>query len=340
MQQGYISEILCKDALLQLNESLKGEITEHSGEYMLKFDNKIGNGIIRCMNFDWGVTLVNYDVTFNEEFSIVSKVGDINPLEFFFISMGSLTYCCDKEGRKLNIGSLQNIIISNEKFSNRTLIFPKGINVKVNFIKIIKENYLQKMNNNLDLLDSELLPIIQEEDSFVYYHIGNHSFKIEEEIQKLIANSEEGIVKSLSMEGQLNLILAMQLMEHSNYVNKIALPENLTLKELKKIYALTDYIKENISNGLSVNKLTEESGLNAKKLQEGFQLLHSQSVNVYIRGLKLKIASEQLKNTDLSISEIVYNIGFSSRSYFSKIFFEQYGILPTSFRKNSKVAIK
>ena len=40
-----------------------------------------------------------------------------------------------------------------------------------------------------------------------------------------------------------------------------------------------------------------------------------------------------LKNTDLNISQIVYSIGFSSRSYFSKIFKEKYGITPNKFKK-------
>jgi AraC-like DNA-binding protein len=40
-----------------------------------------------------------------------------------------------------------------------------------------------------------------------------------------------------------------------------------------------------------------------------------------------------LKNTDLNISQIVYSIGFSSRSYFSKIFKEKYDISPNKLKK-------
>ncbi len=48
----------------------------------------------------------------------------------------------------------------------------------------------------------------------------------------------------------------------------------------------------------------------------------------------MKLAKDLLLNFDYSISEIVYMVGLSSRSYFSKIFRDQYGTSPSEFRKN------
>ena len=39
-----------------------------------------------------------------------------------------------------------------------------------------------------------------------------------------------------------------------------------------------------------------------------------------------------MNDSDLNISEIVYTIGFSSRSYFSKIFKEKYNISPNEYK--------
>ncbi|UWX54441.1 helix-turn-helix transcriptional regulator [Maribacter litopenaei] len=82
--------------------------------------------------------------------------------------------------------------------------------------------------------------------------------------------------------------------------------------------------------------LSRKSGLSPKKLQLGFKLLYSKTVNEYVRQLKLEVSRDYLKNTDLTISEIVYLIGIKSRSYFSKIFSEAYGILPTEYRRHLK----
>ena len=112
--------------------------------------------------------------------------------------------------------------------------------------------------------------------------------------------------------------------------------EDISKEDILKIHKLTTYIIENISENISITTLSEESGLSPKKLQLGFKILYSKTVNEYVRSLKLEISKNYLKNSDLSVSEIVYAIGIKSRSYFSKIFFEAYDILPTEYRKHIK----
>jgi AraC-like DNA-binding protein len=130
--------------------------------------------------------------------------------------------------------------------------------------------------------------------------------------------------------------MAMQMLEHQNYENDRLHPESLSPESIKKIQALCTYILDKVSEPLTIEILSRVSGLGPKKLQTGFKLLFSKSVNEYIRELKLEIARDALTNSDSTISEIVYNIGFSSRSYFSKIFSERYGILPNKYRSSLK----
>ena len=157
--------------------------------------------------------------------------------------------------------------------------------------------------------------------------------KIADQIKQLQESYDHGIIRTLTIEGQLNLILAMQMLEHYNYENKLGVPESLSMYDIKRIHNLSGYIMDNISESLSVNELATRAGMSPKKLQLGFKVLYSKSVNEYVRQLKLEISRDYIKNTNDSISEIVYKIGLKSRSYFSKIFFERYGILPTEYRK-------
>jgi AraC-like DNA-binding protein len=80
--------------------------------------------------------------------------------------------------------------------------------------------------------------------------------------------------------------------------------------------------------------LERESGLNQKRIQKGFKRFFGLSVNKYIKNIRLSRAKELIETTDMSISEIVYAIGLNSRSYFSRIFVEKYGILPNNYRRN------
>jgi AraC-like DNA-binding protein len=85
-----------------------------------------------------------------------------------------------------------------------------------------------------------------------------------------------------------------------------------------------------------LDKLSLESGLSQAKLQEGFKLLYARTVTEYIRHARLEAARDYLSNSDMNISQVVYTIGFSSRSYFSKIFKNKYGISPSEFHANVK----
>ena len=70
------------------------------------------------------------------------------------------------------------------------------------------------------------------------------------------------------------------------------------------------------------------------KLQEGFKLLHNRTVSDFIRNVRVETAEHLIKTTDLNISEIVYTVGLTSRSYFSKIFKQKYKCSPKYYQDN------
>lgn len=326
------------DSILgELNKCLKGELRESWGERTLKFDNALGEGVVRSISFDWGVSLLDCDVKFNEDVKIVFKVATVPPVEFIFISKGRFKYQPDENKEFIDLEQYQNIIISPKRHANKTFVFPQGQQVKVNFIRIFKKEYLKKKNNNITSLNELLLSVFNDENATKpYQHTGGFNLKIADEIKAMNALDNEGMLRTLSLEGRIYLILAMQLMEHHTFETKTVLPESLSKEDIKKVHRLSDYIVDNISEQISIAILSKQSGLSPKKLQLGFQVLYSKSVNEYVRQLKLEIARDYLRNSDLSVSEIVYAIGIKSRSYFSKIFFDAYGILPTQYRKQLK----
>ena len=334
MKELTITSTKSDEILVQLNSYLNGNLNNKWGEMVLEFNNEYGKGQIRCIDFDWGVSLMDYDVHFTENVKITFISSEVKPIEFVFVSEGSITYKSDVDNVSHSFERFQNIIISNKKKAKETYIFPNKVTVKVNFIYVIKNLYAQKKNNNLTYLNKKLLTTFKDIDSnSVYNHFGNFNLKIADQIRQLNTSDNTGIVRTLSIEGQLNLILAMQILEHSNSEEGRNLPETMSKDDIKKIHDLTGFIIDNISEPLTVEILSKRSGLSQKKLQSGFKLLHSKSVNEYVRLMKLEISRDYIKNTTDSISEIVYKIGFRSRSYFSKIFFEHYGILPTDYRK-------
>lgn len=60
--------------------------------------------------------------------------------------------------------------------------------------------------------------------------------------------------------------------------------------------------------------------------------LTGKSPSVFIRDIRLEKARELLSGTELTVSEIAYETGFSSLQYFSDAFFEAYGKRPSAMR--------
>ncbi len=338
MREIQISSIDGWQILEQLNNQLNGKITEQWGESVLEFDGEYGSGVIRSISFDWGISLVDYDVNFKEDTKIIFSLSEVKPIEFIFISEGNLEYSNSHEQQAHTFERYQNIIISPEKHSKEVYVFPKNVSVRVNFIYVVRKEYQKKKNNNLLSLDDSLLKAFDNaEASASYNHFGNFSLKIADQIKQLQEGNGSGIVRTLSIEGQLNLIMAQQMLEHANREESDEVTESIGKNDIKKIHDLSAYIVDHMSEPLTISVLSEVSGLSAKKLQSGFKVLYAKSVNEYIRHLKLEVSRDYIKNTDDSISEIVYKIGLKSRSYFSKIFFERYGMLPVEYRKKGQV---
>ena len=80
-------------------------------------------------------------------------------------------------------------------------------------------------------------------------------------------------------------------------------------------------VVKNISDeNFGVPELSSLLGLSPSQTLRKIKADSGKSVNQYIREIRLEKAAKLLKQTDQSIAEISYQVGFSSASYFSKSF--------------------
>ena len=94
-----------------------------------------------------------------------------------------------------------------------------------------------------------------------------------------------------------------------------------------------DIAMSNISDeNFGVKKLASLIGLSPSQTLKKVRSITGKSVNQYIRELRLSKAASLLKETDITIAEIAYKVGFSSQSYFNKVFRKRYGITPGDYK--------
>ena len=56
-----------------------------------------------------------------------------------------------------------------------------------------------------------------------------------------------------------------------------------------------------------------------------------------IKNLRLEAAAQMLRDTDLSVSEILEKVAFSSSGYFASCFKQVYGMPPKEYRKANSI---
>ncbi|MGD9729991.1 MAG: ATP-binding protein, partial [Nitrospiraceae bacterium] len=84
---------------------------------------------------------------------------------------------------------------------------------------------------------------------------------------------------------------------------------------------------------LSVESLAEEIGLSRVQLYRKVSGLTDMSVNELIRKLRLQRAAQLLAQQWGPVSQVAYEVGFSNLSYFSKVFKEEFGVLPSEYEE-------
>ncbi len=145
----------------------------------------------------------------------------------------------------------------------------------------------------------------------------------------------------LSEIAQRNLFITTEVKNLYEGENKnIPISENKSVRVLNSteedfMTRLMDYTEKIWSNATTnVTDFEENLGYSKSKLYRTMMNLVGKSPNMFLREYRLNKALEILEKQHCNISEIAYQTGFSSPSYFSKCFHKKYGISPSNLHNS------
>lgn len=98
-----------------------------------------------------------------------------------------------------------------------------------------------------------------------------------------------------------------------------------------------NYIDDNFRKDFPMTKLAEIAGVTPQHLCRVFKETMNMRPNEYLLMCRLNEAKRLLKHSDILVSEICKDVGFSDAGYFSTIFRRQEGIPPAEYRKKNRV---
>ena len=116
--------------------------------------------------------------------------------------------------------------------------------------------------------------------------------------------------------------------EYMTLIN--ALPGNKpSTAELTRLY-----IHENFREKITMRDICLALGRTKSAICPAFKQKYGVTVVDYLTELRIEEAKKLLLETDMTVSEVAEEVGFSDTSYFSKVFLKSAGIPPSSYRRN------
>lgn len=136
-----------------------------------------------------------------------------------------------------------------------------------------------------------------------------------------------------------NLIKARNAMRLKFSKQIVLEPQELVIESAdeKFLYKAISIIEKSMENpDFGVAVLAAEIGMSQPVLYRKIKALTDLSVADFIKSIKLKKAAMLLANTDMSVAEIAFTVGFSDRRHFSKEFIKMFGRRPTEYAESLK----
>ncbi len=130
---------------------------------------------------------------------------------------------------------------------------------------------------------------------------------------------------------QMRLLLRNKFRNEPKATVKEISPSTTDEFFLKKAY---ETVEKHLANPeFNVQAFSSELGMSRAQLYRKIGAVSGQSVNEFVKIVRLKKAAELLVDSDFQISDIAERVGFNSFAYFTKSFKEYFGVTPSQYKR-------
>jgi len=147
-------------------------------------------------------------------------------------------------------------------------------------------------------------------------------------VQKIFNTTYTENTRLLFLKSQVNELLA-------HFFALLATDQKIDFseKDRDKIFKAKEIVTHNYSQPPSITQLSKMVGLNSNKLKKNFKELFGIPVFKYVQEERLNKAYELLQNSDKTVQEAAWEVGYESISSFSNAFYKKFATRPNEVRQ-------
>ena len=104
-------------------------------------------------------------------------------------------------------------------------------------------------------------------------------------------------------------------------------------EQVKIIREIHDDLAQHMDRRVTIEELAHRYLINPTTLKTVFKEVYGSSLAAHMKEHRMEKAAALLRETDMSVAEIAGQVGYESQSKFTAAFKEQFGLLPTAYRR-------
>lgn len=284
----------------------------------------IAKGSFNETLIDNGFYILTYQNN-TDKTEIVEREIDNSYIQFHFCLKGLSTFNFNQGHYKLDVNEEHSLLLYNPQQDLPIKLEIKSNSWIVSILVSIK-NFHGLFSKEADYITF----LSADNKDKKYYKEGDISPSMAIVLNQLINYSLNPSIKNLYFKAKTYELLSLYF-NRSEDANIEQCPFLIDEANVLKIRKAKDIVISRMAEPPSLHELSDEIGLNLKKLKEGFKQIYGDSVFSFLFDYKMEIARKLLESGDLNVNEVGIRVGYSTSSHFISAFKKKYGTTPKKY---------
>ena len=278
---------------------------------------QFGNGYCSGCVFNENVRILILDYQLNKEVTIENPEINI-PGKMILFKFQNIS--------SNHIKQMPSVLIATSRMNTDEVISVHNNNSSINIE--MDSNYLEelfelsKRSQVLQSLSENIQPLLFEQMIFS---------TIQTILDEIISEPVDEDFKWIFRKIKTEELVCRLLIELEKRKDKQIYP--LNKRDVRAIYGIKEEILNHLDTPPVINDLAIKVNMSPTKLKTIFRQIFGDSIFSYYQDFRMKEAARLLKEEQLSVSDVGYQLGFSNLSHFSRLFEKHIGMKPKRYSK-------
>lgn len=290
----------------------------------------LAEGRVDAMRTGRGLGIINTAFTSGEEQFVARIHSPTRPMRFSFtLSPGPTAVSLAGERRTFDVvggqatvlsvpAALLNVVPPRRRFHNLCIL------VDASFMEsCLGETSVRRAPGLIRAMDT---------GGASYSHVSAITPCMQMVLEQIFSSAYTGSLRRFYLEAKCMELVTMRL-DRLCHESEVRSHPPLRNTDVERLHEARDLLIARSADPPSLHDIAATVGVNCNKLKYGFREVFGTTVFGYLRSLRLEEARHLLEDGDRSVTEVAFEVGYSSLSHFARIFKQTYGTSPRSYSR-------